>query len=114
MDNLIRCNHAPLLGINTVSCPLDPEELIPCKTMEAMNKLESEAPLQEIKTILGWEINFHQLLIRLPNNKFVTWIAAIKKMLEDRMLTVKIIKTNIGHLVHLGLAIPLIHLFMSL
>jgi hypothetical protein len=53
MDNLIRCNHALLLGINTILCPLDPEEPIPHKTMEAMNKLESEAPLQEIKRILG-------------------------------------------------------------
>ena len=53
MDNLIRCDRAPLLGIGTVLCPLDPEEPIPHKTMEAMNKLESEAPLQEIKRILG-------------------------------------------------------------
>ena len=69
-DNLVRCDHAPLLGIETVSRPLDPEEPIPRKTMEAMNKLESEGLLEEIKTILGWEIDFSRLLIKLPNNKF--------------------------------------------
>jgi hypothetical protein len=81
--------------------------------MEAMNKLESEALLQEIKTILGWEINFHQLLIRLLNNKFVAWTAAIKKMLEDGTSSAKILKANIGRLVHLSLTIPLIHHFIS-
>jgi hypothetical protein len=69
-DNLVRCDRAPLFGIETVLCPLDPEEPIPCKTMEAMNKLESEGLLEEIKTILGWEIDFSRLLIKLPNNKF--------------------------------------------
>ena len=34
-------------------------------------------------------------------------------MLEDVMSTAKILDTIIGHLVHLGLAIPFIHHFMS-
>jgi hypothetical protein len=34
-------------------------------------------------------------------------------MFEDGTSTVKILKTNIGRLVHLGLKIPLIHHFMS-
>jgi hypothetical protein len=35
--------------------------------MEARNKLESEAPLEETKVILGWIINFQHLLIILPD-----------------------------------------------
>ena len=81
--------------------------------MEAMKKLEAEALPQEIKTILGWEIDFCHLLIKLPNNKSVAWVAAIERMLEDGMSTAKELETNIGRLVHLGLAIPLIHHFMS-
>jgi hypothetical protein len=60
-----------LLGIDTMSCPLDLNEPIPRETMEAMKKLEAEALLQEIKMILGWEINFRRLLIKLPENKFI-------------------------------------------
>ena len=92
-DNLVRCDRAPLLSIETVLRPLDPEEPIPHKTMEAMNKLESEGILEEIKTILRWEIDFCRLLIKLPNNKFIAWVAAIKKMLEDRTLTAKVLET---------------------
>ena len=54
-----------------MSCPLDLNEPIPRETMEAMKKLEAEALLQEIKMILGWEINFRRLLIKLPENKFI-------------------------------------------
>ncbi len=112
-DNLVQCNRAPLLGIDTLSRPLDLNKPIPRETVEAMKKLEAEALLQEIKSILGWEIDFCHLLIKLPDNKFVTWVAAIEQMLEDGMSTAKELETNIGRLVHLGLAIPLIHHFMS-
>jgi len=81
--------------------------------MEARNKLESEALLEEQKVILGWLIDFCQLLICLPENKFVAWSEAIRKMTKDKTSTAKEIKANIGCLVRLGLAIPFVHHFMS-
>jgi hypothetical protein len=81
--------------------------------MEARNKLESEALLKEQKVILGWLIDFRQLLISLPENKFVAWLEAIRKMIKDEASTAKEIEANIGRLVHLGLAIPFVHYFMS-
>ena len=81
--------------------------------MEARNKLESEALLEEQKVILGWLIDFRHLLIRLPENKFVAWSEAIRKMIKDEVSTAKDIEANIGRLVHMGLAIPFVHHFMS-
>ena len=81
--------------------------------MEARNKLESEALLEEQKVILGWLVDFRRLLICLPENKFVAWSEAIRKMIKDEILTAKDIEANIGRLVHLGLAIPSVHHFMS-
>jgi hypothetical protein len=52
-------------------------------------------------------------LIHLPENKFVGWLEAIRKMIKDETTTAKEIETNIGRLIHLGLAIPFIHHFMS-
>jgi hypothetical protein len=57
-DNIIQCNRAPLLMFNMCSQPLDDNEPIPREMMEARNKLESKALLEETKTILGWLINF--------------------------------------------------------
>jgi hypothetical protein len=81
--------------------------------MEACNKLESKAPLEERKMILGWLINFQQLLIIFPDNKFKAWMAAIEAMISDGSATVKVLETNTGRLVHLGMVIPFIHHFLS-
>jgi hypothetical protein len=112
-DNLIQCNRAPLLMFNTCSGPLDDNEPILRETMEARNKLESKALLEETKTILGWLINFQLLLIILPDNKFTAWTTAIETMIKDGTTTAKTLKTNIGRLIHLGMAIPFVHHFMS-
>jgi hypothetical protein len=102
-----------LLAFDTCLRPLHENEPIPRETMEARNKLESEPLLKEQKVIVGWLIDFHRLLIRLPQNKFVAWSEAIRKMIKDEALPAKEIEANIGRLVHLGLAIPFVHHFMS-
>ena len=53
--------------------------------MEARNKLESEPLLKEQKVIVGWLIDFHRLLIHLPQNKFVAWLEAIRKMIKMKL-----------------------------
>jgi hypothetical protein len=112
-DNLVQCNRAPLLMFDMCLQTLDDNEPIPREMMEARNKLESKALLEETKMILGWLINFRRLLIILPGNKFTAWTTAIKTMIKDSMTTAKTLETNMGRLVHLGMAIPFVHHFMS-
>ena len=112
-DNLIQCNRAPLLMFDTCSQPLDNNKPIPRETIEARNKLESKALLEETKMVLGWLIDFRRLLIILPDNKFTAWTTAIETMIIDGTTTAKMPETNIGRLVHLGMAIPFVHHFMS-
>jgi len=88
-DNIVRCDRATLLAFDTCSRPLHENEPIPRETMEARNKLESEALLEEQKVILGWLIHFRRLLIRLPKNKFVAWSEAIRKMIKDEVSMAK-------------------------
>ncbi len=112
-ENLLHCDRSPLLAMDTCARLVDPEEPIPCKTMEARDKLAVEALLEEQKTILGWYIDFRRLIIKFPENKFIAWSEAIKKMLKDGTTMAKVLEMNIGRLVHLGLAIPFVHHFMS-
>jgi hypothetical protein len=58
-------------------------------------------------------IDFRQLLIFLPKNKYKVWTRVIKTMLSEGMMTAKELETKIGQLVHLGMAIPFAHHFMS-
>jgi hypothetical protein len=55
--------------------------------MEARNKLKTGALLEEQKIILGWLINFCQLLIHLHENKFMVWLEAISKIIMYRVST---------------------------
>ncbi len=100
-NSLVRCNRAPLLAIATCAQPLHQHKPIPWDVIEARNKLASEAPLKERKTILFWLIDFRQLLIILPENKYKAWTTAIKTMLSEGTTTAKELEMNIGRLVHL-------------
>jgi hypothetical protein len=64
--------------------------------MEAHKKLASEAPLEERKTILSYLIDFRQLLIILPENKYNAWTMAIKTMLSEGTTSAKELEMNIG------------------
>jgi hypothetical protein len=52
-DNAIRCKRATLLAVDTCARPKHANKPIPCKDMEARNKLQAEARLEEQKTVLG-------------------------------------------------------------
>jgi hypothetical protein len=112
-DNAIRCKCATLLAIDACARPKHPNEPIPREEMEARNKLEAEAGLEEHKTILGWLVDTRCLLLSLPNKKFVAWTTIIEKVLEQGTTTAKEMECIIGHLGHLGMAIHAIYHFMN-
>jgi hypothetical protein len=112
-DNSIRCECTTLLTVGACAWPKHPNEPIPQEEMEARNKLEVEAGLEEQKTILGWLVDTRRLLLSLPNNKFVAWTAILNKVLERGTIMAKEMESIIGHLGHLGMAIHTIYHFMS-
>ncbi len=56
-DNAIRCEQATLLAIDTCAHPKHPNKPIPQEDMEARNKLQAEAGLEEQK--LSWVASGH-------------------------------------------------------
>jgi hypothetical protein len=112
-NNTIRCKCATLLAIDACVRSKHPNEPIPREEMEAHNKLEAEAGLEECKTILGWLVDTRCLLLSLPNNKFVAWTAIIEEVLERGTTLAKEMESIIGRLGHLGIAIHAIYHFMS-
>ncbi len=81
--------------------------------MEARNKLQAEARLEEQKTVLGWLIDTRCLLVKLPMNKFVAWTNIIEEVMQNGTTTAKEMESVIGRLVHLGMAIPFVYHFLS-
>jgi hypothetical protein len=94
--NHVACGQAAtLFAIDTTARPNQPEEPIPCKSMDARDKLIAEAGPTETKIILGWDFNFRRLLISLPENKFIAWTTNIKKLLIKGSTTAKELKSTI-------------------
>ncbi len=112
-DNLARCAMARLHAIHAIAQPKHPDEPIPREEMETRNKLSAEAGLKEEEIILGWHVNFCNLIISLPDNKFIAWTDSIKKILSCGTSTAKELKTMIGCLSHLGAIVPFVYHFPS-
>jgi hypothetical protein len=81
--------------------------------MEARNKLQAEAGLEEQKIILGWLLDARCRLVQLPKNKFVAWANLIKMVIQRETMTAKEVESIIGCLGHLGMAIPFVHQSLS-
>ncbi len=114
MDNATQCKSTTLLAINICACPMHPNKPIPRKDMEAQNKLQAaEAGLEEQKTILRWLLDTRRLLVQLPKNKFAAWPNLINTIIQRGTIMVKEVKSIIGQLGHLGMAIPFVHHFLS-
>ncbi len=111
-NNAQRMTGSAMLAIFSAACP-NQNEPIPREPMEALNKLFAEAAPEEIKIILGWIFDFHQMLILLPENKFIVWTKELLEMIARGTSTAKDLSQHIGRFVHLGVVIPVLHHFLS-
>jgi hypothetical protein len=81
--------------------------------MEAHNKLQAEAGLEERKTVIGWLLDTRHLLVQLPKNNFVAWTNLINAIIQRGTTTAKEVKIEIRQFGHLRMAIPFVHHFLS-
>ena len=112
-NNATRLERAPLLALASAAREVAEIEPLSRNDIEARPKLIAEAGLTEIKTCLGWIIDFHRMTIALPNNKFHAYSIAIEEMLKRGCTSKGELETNIGRWVHLGQIIPTVHHFLS-
>jgi hypothetical protein len=107
-DNTTCLERAPLLALGSAAQEGDEVEPLP-----SLRKLITETGLSEIKTILGWLLDFRWMIIALPDNKFHAYSKAILEMLQRGWTSKGELESNIGRWVHLGQIIPIVHHFLS-
>jgi hypothetical protein len=112
-NNATRLERAPLLALRSAAREGAEIEPLPCNDIAALQKLIPETGLSEIKTILGWLLDFCQIIIALPDNKFHAYSKAILKMLQRGWTSKGELESNIGRWVHLEQIIPTVHHFLS-
>jgi hypothetical protein len=112
-DNVLCVESAAMLAIHTFARPRHKDEPIPREWMEALNKLAAEAGATEIKLTLGWNLNLRLLIVALPDNKAIAWIAELEIMLNKKKATAKQLEQNIGRYVNVAMIIPWLHHFLG-
>ena len=112
-NNVKRLERAPLLAIDAVARPLLESEPIPRHEMAARNKFIAEAGGEELKIVLGWNINFRALKMNLPENKFIAWAADFQRMVDTKKAESKKLESCIGRMIHVSQILPEVNHFLS-
>ena len=112
-DNATRLERAPLLALGSAAREGAGIKPLPRADIAALQKLIAETGLSEIKTILGWLLDFRWMIIALPDNKFHAYSKAILEMLQRGWTSTGKLESNIGQWVQLGQIVPTVHHFLS-
>jgi hypothetical protein len=76
-DNATCLERAPLLALGSAAQEGAEIKPLPHDDIAALQILITETGLSEIKTILGWLLDFCRVIIALPDNKFHAYSKAI-------------------------------------
>ena len=107
-----RGSRVALLLLFILGRPIHPAEPLPRDDLLSFDKMLAEGTPAEVQTILGWEIDTHTLLLRLPSPKFQSWTANITNLLTQPSVTHAELTTTIGRLNHAAYAVPTARAFL--
>ena len=103
-----------LLAMELTGRPLATDEPLPRDPMPSMDKLLSEAGLEEEKCLLGWILNTRSLIISLHTEKHTQWTCSIQDILNASGRTnKKVLEVTLGRLNHAATVLPLARHFLS-
>ena len=88
-------------------------EPIPRRPILSPNKLAAEGAPAEIQQVLGWNIDTRRMKISLPNDKFVMWIADIRRIQHARRSSTALLATVEGRLNHTASILPMARHFLT-
>ena len=75
-------------------------------------KLIAEGLPKEIQIVLGWPIDTQQLLLSLPEDKFLAWSQDLVTVLERSGITIEILESLRGQLTRASSIVPLSRHFL--
>lgn len=103
-SHIKRANQSALLAIDAISRPLHSQEPVPRDPMVAIAKAIAEGSLTECLTILGWLLDTHRMLIKLPPDKASQWTQQVKDILshKSKLISRSTLETLVGRLQHIA------------
>lgn len=112
-ENCWRAPAAVPLAIHIISRPMSATEPLPRDNVLSTDKLTAEGSPSEIKTILGWSLDFHRLQIHLPSDKHISWTTDLQRIIHTHTCTKQELDQLIGRLNHAATILPLARFFLG-
>lgn len=108
-----RTSEAVLLALYIVARPEDKNDPIPRNPIISLRKWIAEGTPEEVKVILGWEVNTRMMSVSLPECRVSEWSNQIKHMLEKGKAQKATWHKVLGRLTRLSEIIPLSRFFLN-
>ena len=105
-------NAAPL-AVHTLFRPVTESDPLPRPDATSTAKLKGEGTPDELKTVLGWEINTRTFRIYLPKDKAKEWTRDLQSILNRGKVNTKFLESTIGRLNHVAYIIPQSRYFLN-
>jgi hypothetical protein len=115
--NRAREGHLVQMAVHLMSRPHageDAEPPVPRRPLLGPEKLEAEEGRgSETQVVLGWEVRTRELVVALPEDKYIAWKADLVDMIGKGSATVQGVESMVGRLNHASLTIPLSRHFLN-
>ena len=112
-DNLQRLIAGPCTVMHAMAHKAAGDVHLPRQDIIADDKNDAEGAPEEVKVVLGWEIDTRRLLIQLPAHKFHAWMHQVTDIGNRNTVNAKELQTMLGRLENVALIIPMFGHFLN-
>ena len=112
-QNKERLKLAPGTVIHAVSNLSDDDLGVKRDLFIARDKCETEGAIAEERICLGWNLNTRELLVKLPNHKFIAWTGDLDKLLTRKSISHADLLSLIGKLENVITVVKMMGHFMN-
>ena len=112
-DHLQRIIAAPCTVMHSVAHNSSTSTSIPRHDLIAEDKNEAEGAPEELKIVLGWQINSRALTVHLPEHKFKAWSSQLDSFSSRKSSNLKDIQSVLGRLENIAIMIPMMAHFLN-
>jgi hypothetical protein len=109
---LINFAHTELV-FATKRQPSDDVEPIQQQNILLIQKLTAEGTIEEVQMVLGWLLDTEALLVLLPPDKFVAWLADMIKFIKMECCNQEHLDTMVRCLNHANMMLPFARHFLG-
>ena len=112
-DNLQRITAAPCTIIHALAHSPSSSTFIHRQNMIADDKNEAEGAPEERKICLGWILDTRQLLVILPEHKYIAWTSQTVAMIDQASTSNKELSSLLGRFENVAIIIPMFAHFLN-